>query len=525
MGMKGVTHSLLMDRGGLVAPQNVDVADENSMMEDTLNIIFVDGGRQKRRGTTNVSTTGDVGLIQGLIPLQKLNGTHYLLAITDVGNVYDLVAGGAAIGAFTAANNPVSGIVFGDAAYMTSSEAVPKKFDGTTLAVMANIPTDWGTKGPKQFLVRRAGNANRIVGIGVPTHENRIYWGQANTDNMADANVVTMDIEVGEAGGLIGAVEFGNRLIAFSRSHAFIIDDSSSTTSNWSWVKAQWTGGAEYWRLVCKTQNDLYAMMFDGAIYSVSAAQEYGDYRAASVARPAWMDRWIKDNIDLTRLAEGHSVYDSDLRCVYWFLPRLNSSYVDMALVYFIDRPPAEAWMLHNNLASDSGFRAKCSAFGKVPGATLYKVLTGGPAGKLWYLNSDASVLSDNTASYESQFSTVHLHQGNPRSRKRYKYGHILSVVEGDFDLDVDIYIDGSYKVTKTVNLGVVGGVYGSGVYGTATYANDSYLVADFPINYIGTRLQYRVRNNNAGEDFFCSRIMTDFKELGLRPLSTIANR
>lgn len=507
-------------------PQNIDVADENAMMlEDTRNIIFVDGGRQKRRGTTHSKTVGDNGLIQGLIPFQKLNGTHYLLAITDIGNVYDLVAGGAAIGTYTAASNPVSGIVFGDAAYMTSSEAVPKKWNGSSLAAMANIPTDWGTKGPKQFLVRRAGNANRIVGIGVPTKENRIYWSQANTDNMADANVITMDIEVGETGGLIGGVEFGNRLIVFSRSYAFIVDDSSSTTSNWTWTKAQWTGGAEYWRLICKAQNDLYAMMFDGDIYSVATAQEYGDYKAASVARPSWVDRWIQENIDLTRLSEAHSTYDSDLRCVYWFLPRDGSAYVDMALVYFIDRPPTEAWMLHNNLASDSGFRAKCSTFGKVAGASLYKVLTGGPAGKQWYLNSDESALSDNTAAYEAQFSTTHLHQGNPRSRKRYKYGHILSVVEGDFDLDIDIYVDGDYKATKTVNLGTLAGVYGSGQYGTAIYGGDDYLIADFPIGYIGTRIQYRVRNNNAGEDFFASRLMTDFKELGLRPLSTIANR
>lgn len=526
MSMRGVTHSLLMNKGGCVFPQNVDVADEQSMMlGDTRNIIFVDGGRQKRRGTTHSKTTGDSGLIQGLIPFQKLNGTHYVLAVTDLGNVYDLVAGGAALGTFTAASNPVSGIVFGDAAYMTSSEAVPKKWNGSTLAAMANIPTDWGTKGPKQFLVRRAGNANRIVAIGVPGKENTVYWGQANTDNMSDANVITMDIEVGETGGLVGGIEFGDRLIVFSRSSAFIIDDSSSTTANWTWRKAQWTGGAERWRLLCKTQNDLYAMMFDGDIYSVAAAQEYGDYKAASVARPAWVDRWIRDSIDLTRLAEAHSVYDSELRCVYWFLPRTGSSYVDMSLVYFIDRQPEEAWMLHNNLAADSGFRAKCSTFGKVPGATLYKVLTGGPVGKMWYLNSSASVLSDNSTAYESQFSTVHLHQGNPRSRKRYKHGHILSVVEGDFDLSVDLYVDGEYKTTKSVNLGTSAGVYGSGLYGTATYGGDDYLIADFPIGYIGTRLQYRVRNNNAGEDFFCSRIMTDFKELGLRPLSTIANR
>jgi len=144
----------------------------------------------------------------------------------------------------------------------------------------------------------------------------------------------------------------------------------------------------------------------------------------------------------------------------------------------------------------------------------------------MWYLNSDEALLGDDSGAYESGFATAHMHQGNPRSRKRYKYGHVLSTVEGDFDLDIDIYVDGEYKATKQVLLGTGAGVYGSSTYGPTTYyGGDEYLIADFPINYIGTRLQYRVRNNNVAEDFFISRLMTDFKELGLRPSSTIANR
>jgi len=524
MGMKGVTHSLLLDRGGFQFPQNIDVAAETAMMDPTRNIIFVDGGRQKRRGTTHSVTAPDNGFLQVVLPYKKLDGTTYLMGVTDVGNAYDLLTG-TAKGTYAAANNPVSGVVFNDTAYITCVEATPRKSTGGSFAALSNIPTDWGMVGPKQFLIRRAGNSNRLVAIGVPGHENEVYYSDADSDDFSDVNVEIVSVEVGEAGGLIGGVEFGNRLIVFSKTQAFIIDDSDATPANWTWDRAQWTGGAEYWRLICRTQNDLFAMVGEGDIYSVVTAQEYGDYRAASVARPAWVHRWIKDNIDLTRLDEAHSVYDPELRCVYWFLPRDGSSFVDMALLYFIDRPAEEAWMLQDNLASDSGFRATCSAYGQVPSESFSRVLTGGPVGKVWYLNSDESLLSDDSADYEAGFSTTHLHQGNPRSRKRYKYGHVLSVVEGDFELEIDIYVDGIYKTTKSVSLGTEAGSYGSGLYGTATYGGDDYLIADFPINYIGTRLQYRVRNNNAGEDFFAARLMTDFKELGLRPLSTIANR
>ena len=354
----------------------------------------------------------------------------------------------------------------------------------------------------------------------------RSYYSKSNSDDMSDAQVITLSIEVGEAGGLVGGVEWGNRLVVFSKTRAFIIDDSDATTTNWTWTQAQWTGGVSSWRLIAKTQNDLFALVDEGDVYSVITAQQYGDYKAASVARPAWIHRWIREHIDLTRLDEGHAVYDPELRCVYWFLPRTGSTFVDMALVYFIDRAPEEAWMLHDNLARDSGFRATSSAFGRAPLETFSKVITGGPVGKVWYLNSSQDALSDNAGAYEAGFVTSFLNQGNPRSRKRYKYGHILSVVEGDFDLTVDVYVDGLYKATYLVSLGSGAGSYGSSVYGPSTYyGGDEYLVADFAIGFIGTRIQYRVRNNNAGEDFFVSRIMTDFKELGLRPSSSIANR
>jgi len=522
--LKGVTHNLLVDRGGFQFPKNIDVADDAAMLSPTRNMIFIDGGRQKRRGTTQPLDAADNGQLQVLLPYTKLDGTKYLMAVTDTGNVYDLISGSAK-GTYTN-SGAVSGVVFGDTAYITGVAATPKKSTGGVFAALTLIPTDWGVLGPKQFLVRRAGNSNRLVAIGVPGHENEIYFSLADSDDLSDANVIVLTIEVGEAGGLVGGIEFGNRLVVFSKIKAFIIDDVDVLPSNWSWVQAQWTGGAEFWRLTVKTQNDLYAMMGDGDVYSVVTAQEYGDYKAASVARPAWVHRWIQENIDLTRLDEGHSVYDPELRCVYWFLPRNGSSFVDMALVYFIDRPPAEAWMPHDNLALDSGFRATCSAFGVVPNQAFSKVLTGGPTGRMWYLNSDEAMLSDDSGAYEAGFATAHLHQGNPRSRKRYKYGHILSTVEGDFDLTVEIYVDGDYKTTKTVILGTGGGAYGSSLYGpTAYYGGDEYLIADFPINYIGTRLQYRIRNNNAAEDFFVSRLMTDFKELGLRPSSSIANR
>jgi hypothetical protein len=165
----------------------------------------------------------------------------------------------------------------------------------------------------------------------------------ADGDDFSDANVTTIKINTGDGYGIVGAVEFGDRLICFSRSRPYIIDDIDPTTSGWGYEAAQWDGGVANFRLICRTPNDIVCMQDDGEIYSVLAAEKYGDYQTASLTRKSYMHKWISENVNLQYVNMFHSIYDPSLRAIKIFVVRQGQTTVDTALVYFIDRPPDQA--------------------------------------------------------------------------------------------------------------------------------------------------------------------------------------
>jgi hypothetical protein len=510
MSLKGATHNLLTDKGGLQFPENIDVMDETGMLEPTKNISFNRGGRSRRKGTSLVFATALGGKIWGVMPYTKVSGTSYVISATASGNLAQDTSTNIATG--LTITKPYCGETFEDILYLTSPQNRIKTWAGSGSAVnLTTIPTAWGTTvGPAQLFKRSNVNSVRLVAVGVPGLEQNVYISAADSDDLSDANVVVLAIESGDAGGILGGTEFGERLLVFSRNHTYIIDDSSTTVANWSYQEAQWLGGAGSWRLIVRTPNDLHIMNAEGDIYSIITAQQFGDYKTASLTRPAFINRWIEQNVDIAAIpTDCHGVYDPELRAVKWFVKRKWATEVDTCLVYFIDRPPAEAWVIHDNLTSEigySGYQASSSAYGRVPPTGQWKVMAGNWYGTLLYLESDEAAYSDNGTSYYSQWSTAHLHGGNPRSIKVYKYGHLVVQASGACNLAVDVWIDGKYRLTKLVDV-------------SARATAETYTVASFPINAIGSRIQYRVYSSTIGQNFIVSRVMTDFKELGTRTI------
>ena len=200
-------------------------------------------------------------------------------------------------------------------------------------------PTDWtGTNHPKAIVIHGRGASERGWAFGCPENIYTVYAPKnGDFDDYSDTNVVAINIHTNDGFGIIGAVEFGDRLICFGKTKAYIIDDTSTSTANWGYQEVQWRGGAGSHRLIVRTPNDIMVMTEDGDVYSVAAVQSYGDYKAASLARPAFIDRWIREHARLSSIEDFHAVYDPKLRAIKWFIVRLGLTNIDTALVQFID--------------------------------------------------------------------------------------------------------------------------------------------------------------------------------------------
>jgi len=533
MGYRGETFVMDLNVGGFDYNKNTDRVAPTSMVGDSENINLHDGGRSKRGGTAVVNGTpiGGTPRIWGIYQYTQEDGTSEVLTADANGEILSDYDDATPVQTGLTINRPVHFTTFNNICYICTGNNVPYTYDGTTCAVMANPAAEWTGVGanvnyPRKMLVHGKGASSRLWAIYGATDPYTIWASKLSAgDNTTKADFVTgvyTDyIDTGDGFGIINGVEFGDRLILMGKKHAYIVDDTDADIANWGHEKSIWEGGTANDRTLIVVANDIVSLTEDAIVYSVVGSQAYGDYQKTALSGQPdgapFIDKYIRDNLKLSAIEDWHMTYDSLLRRIHIFAVRSGQSNVDVALTYYIDRGPASGWTILGNRAAASGYRASCSTLVR-KGVGNYKVYTGGMAdGNVWEL--EVTALNDNSAAYTTAFETPHTHFGDPRMKKRYDTLHLVVETKGAYNLSIDIWTDGTYKKTETVDLSGTGGIYGTTKWGPGAgedvYGNTELVSALVPIGIVGYRIKYFIYNNNADEGFFVSHIYTDFKPVG----------
>ena len=520
-GYRGKTYRVPCDRGGWNASPNFDLLPPTAMTE-ALNINLHRGGRETRGGVDKVNTTAITGSprIWGITQFRLKNGNTFTVTATGDGKIQKDYATELKTG--LTINRGVHMTTFKDVLYICTGNDRPQTWDGVAASTsdLTNIPTDWsGANWPKKMVVHGRGVSERLWAFGVASKLGTLYASKTATDDFSNVNVFTLVIETGDGFGVLELATFGNRLIPIGRRRPYLVDDSDASSANWGYTRGQWDGGIATDRLSVQTPNDLLVMDEVGNLYSVIATQEVGDYRAVSLTRPAFLDAWIRENLDIVNIADWHMVYDSQLRAVKIFVRRKDVTQVDTALVFFIDRPAEEAWTRHTYNHTGG---VSASAVERV--SSLDRVLCGGYTGTAYRLES--STKTDDTVSYQGRFSTPELTFDNPREQKRYDRGWLVMRPQDAEKVIVTLEVDGlavvgSFILVDKTGDEVVdkdGNRIGTGIEEIFTVSptfaarviNESY-----PVGAVGTRVRSHVRDDVSGQGFFISQLLYDFLPLG----------
>jgi hypothetical protein len=518
MSFSGVTYGVPCNHGGYTNDQNFDLITPTQLVSPSKNINIHRGGREKRGGTAKISDVAVSGTprIMGIKDFVLASTQFQIFAGSD-GKIYKDTTTVLKTGMSTTTKfhfEVINGIV-----YIADGVTTPQTWDGVGGATsnLTATAADWsGTNQPTVAILHQRGLSYRSFWLGVNGHRTTLYYSKNNTpgdtNGTGDAGFLT--VPTNDATGLVAGVEFGNRLIVFGTKRAFILDDTDDDIATWGMQAAQWSGGAAHQRLVVKTPNDVLIMTEDGEIYSIQSVFSYGDYKLASVVKPAFMDTWIRENLDLSAIDDFHASYDAELRCVKFFVVRRGETDVDTSINFHIDKPLEEAWTIHDNQDHPSGYSASCST--SVKTGTTYKIYTGDYSGFLWKLEQNNK--SDDDEGYYGGFRTPALTIDNPRQTKMFRRIRVVTKSEGIFYLQVKWWIDGEYQGTGQISLAGTGGIYGSGVYDTDVFGDQGLIDDEAIFGNVGKRIQVEVYNSNANEDFFVSQVMVDLKPLGVRP-------
>jgi hypothetical protein len=530
MSYQGMTFPIPGNRGGFVDSPNFDLVSHVQMLGATKNISLNEDGREKRGGTGHVTSGYGGAQIMGGVDFTLTNGNQFDVVATTDGKIWKdentTIKTGLATGAY------VSFTIYNNKLYIFNGFNTPQVWDGVagSTSNMANPAAGWtGANQPTHAVIHGKGNSERMWAIGAFPYS--IYGSGLNTDGTSEADFSSPFIEyinTGDGFGITAGIEFGDRLVLFGKTRAFIFEDTELDTANWGHTQAQWSGGVAHHRLLVRTPNDLIAMMEDGIVYSVTTAQQFGDYKVNSLSSPAFIDRWLRNNSKFTDIDKFHATYDKELRLIKFFIVRSGQTQVDTALVFYLDRAalsgPAEAWMIHDNQDSDSGYSASASwPFRQDPPEDHRDyIYTGDYSGNVWDLEEVNRNDEDNA--YVGLFETPHMTFENPdigvgaRTDKDFKRGWLVTTAQGDYDLSVTPFVDGVELTTQQVSLAGVGGVLDSFLLDTDVLGGGELLNKPFDIGAKGKRLKLKVFNSGVDQTFFVSQMLVDYKPLGNRP-------
>jgi hypothetical protein len=521
MGYSGQTFVIPCSDMGYNANPNIDNVPINAMVSPSRNVNIHEGGIGKRGGTAHVDAAVNEAdaSFGGIFDFSLTSGSQYIIRATSTGTIYRDYQNTIATSLGT--NKKYSFAVMNDILHIANGYNQVQIWTGSgNTSNITSASADWtSTNQPEQLIVHGRYNSERMWGIGVSGKKNFLYYsadnagtGQAAFTGSGSGQIY---IETGDGAGLTAMAEFQDRLIVFSKRNSFVLEDTDATPANWGYISSGWFGGAAHWRLICITPNDIVAMMEDGEIYSVTAAQTYGDYKSASLTRPAFIHKYIKDNVDLSYINNFHMIYDPVLRCINIFVVRTGHTTVDTALCYFIDRSPDKAWAIKDNQNYSSGWSASASAIVR-KSAGAYKVYTGDYSGYVWELETNAK--NDNSSGYYAGIKIPHQSFGNARLTKRFDNVRAVVIPKGNYDINVSVLIDGAQSMTGSMSMAGIGSYLGSFVLGTDVLGGLDLIDTEIKIGDVGKRISVELYNAIAGEDFFISQLLFDFKTLGVTP-------
>lgn len=518
------TYEIPFNLGGLNHSSNIDKIPPEAMVHPSRNLNLNEDGRGNRGGTAKMLTGYGGAQIMGQFDFILQDGSQFLVVATADGKVWKNIT--ATIKTGLTANKKTRFEVLNNVLYMFNSADVPQVWDGSagSTSDLSNIPTDWtGTSFPAWAVKHGRGLSERLWAGGCPDNPNTIYASKLNDGvteaDFSNAEVHITYVETGNDGGLSGAVEFGDRLIMFSTRTTFLYDDSDTNTDNWGYSKAQFEYGIANFDLIVRTPNDLIGMMEDGTVYSVSTVESYGDYQAASLTKPAHIDRWIQEYINLAKIAQFHAIYDPKLRGIKFFMVYKGQTQITMALVYFIDRGPMDGWIPHDNQSSTSGYTASASCLYK-EGVGNHKVLTGDYNGNVWEIETENK--NDDSNGFYAGLKLARLTFNNARTTKKYMRAFLLCHAKGDHDIFINIWTYNgaisSLAGNTSINLDAGQAVWGSVNWGDFLWGSAEEIIDKvFGIGRVAKRVQFEFYNSNVNESFFLSTLQIDFKTTGSR--------
>lgn len=516
MAFKGQTYRLAFSEGGLNGGDNYDLIPESSMTAPSRNIDMHNGLREKRGGSTkdnSVAITAGPKCL-GIGQYVPSSGTADILSGHSDGKLWKNQT--TALKTGMSQTNRYNFVQAGDIVVACDGATTPQVYTGgSSTADITTSAADWtGSNQPSFMVLHSRGASRRLVAFGAGGNLNSWYMSPSGSyQDFSSGSVLKFTGDFGDSFGATAAIDFNAEMLIFGKQRTLILNDNDTSTANWGWQRAPWSGGAAHQKLVVKADNDVYAMMEDGDIYSIRTVAQINDYKKASVTRPAFIHRYIENFVDLSKIAEFHCSYDAHRRAIMWWVVRTGQLTADTALVFYLDRPVDQAWAVEDGIDNTaSGLRATASCVVRKSDGT-YSIKTGDANGFIWSINL-INTFSDDGNGYAQVIRTPWLAFKNPRNQKRFIRAEVHFIVSGAYPVSFRWFVDDAEQAGIGTTVGGSGNVFPL-TFGTSSFGAAGMDEVQIDLGQVGRRIMFELSNSNAGQNVRFADLLIDFVDRG----------
>lgn len=324
--------------------------------------------------------------------------------------------------------------------------------DGAAFTDIATPPLDWGTatdptKQPQAGIIHR----NQLAVFGSLADPHRVYFSDVdNHEDFTGGTSFSMRFR-SDIGDIVqAAVSFNGVLFIFKHPVGiYWLDDTPISTTNWVInTKSSAVGVAPSPYAALAIDDDVLFMAEDGSFHFLSAVDLLGGVKNADATYALGLSRWIRDNVNLSRLDLIQSVWYTHKKTAYFAVPSTGSNQRDLIL----------KWDFGGTLRGLPA-RFSFSRRDEWDGSTMRQSLDGDiprpifAEGNLVFL-SDQDARNKDGAAYTTTYDTPDLDfswvDDSLRNRRKL-FEHIelvMTPVVGT--ITVEYFVDGTSKGTQT---------------------------------------------------------------------------
>lgn len=512
---RGQTITIPLGQMGLITDLPASEVPMGALIR-AMNVSYETGTVTKAPGAIKYNTTVLPAGIVALFDWWPNNVTQRLIAACSNGSIYrdigDRIFGGAtAIATGLGSLTPKCRFVAGGAETISRdkklfffsgiSQLKVLSGDGTSFSSVSSPATDWTTPNFPSIGIVHRGRLWAFL-------RDRYYASDtANHENFT-SNVLTGGIYPGEGGDVVGAFVFKGRMFSFKEGgFVYYLDDSDTDSDNWVWRKLASNFGLASSSGIIEIGNDMIAVNESGSPISYQAVNAFGDIESGDILRVLQIEDYFRNTISTSGFDVIHAVYYEAKKQAF-FTYRTGYRTTNNTLLhldYNKQNIRAALWTKD---------QADCLALRRGQDKVL-RPIYGSSDGYVYLMDREDRLTA--ATSYTGEFKTGHmdfrsLGEGMAEKNKLFDFLAIEFVPQGSWDLEVDVYIDGTFMETINFLMDVRDDGLGTFTLDTDPLGREETQTIRKPLHGSGRRISFHCKQSGSNQNFSIASLTVGFR-------------